>query len=387
VKGRIAHRSCLAAGAAAIVAATAGCHSGLGAQVDGASTGASATLTSHVAPSMLVAVAGRAGTGQFGQIIPATARPREDLAVLKAQTRGRAAIASQSPPPARVTVPGPPRSPGPGSSAYQQARYRKARAAWRAEVAAGRRSVATRTGAATAAWVHSLRLGAALAGPSPSAAAASLPAECTLAASAASGLVDQAGNEFGTRRVLLLDVTSLGGTLPKGELNGDDVIVTTSYLPTSAAASAAQASLLAAGAAHAAVLGPEVTPGQLDQLVTNGLSQRTVTESLSGPALFANNSSVLLPTAAAVLVRLVGPLRGPDATGVVNGYASTPGTAAHNQKLSQARATAVATFLQAHGVPKSHLLVVGHGATDLVASGPSGDNRRVVVVIEEPSSS
>ena len=72
---------------------------------------------------------------------------------------------------------------------------------------------------------------------------------------------------------------------------------------------------------------------------------------------------------------------------MVNGYASTPGTAAHNRVLSQARATAVAMFLEAHGVPRSHLLAVGHGATDLVAPGSSRDNRRVVVVIEAPSSS
>jgi len=32
------------------------------------------------------------------------------------------------------------------------------------------------------------------------------------------------------------------------------------------------------------------------------------------------------------------------------------------------------------------LSVVGHGAANLVGSGSSGDNRRVVVVIEEPAS-
>jgi outer membrane protein OmpA-like peptidoglycan-associated protein len=336
---------------------------------------------------MLVAVAGRGGAGQLGQVIPATARPREDLAVLEAEVLGRAVVASQSPPPARVQVPGPPASPGPGASSYQLARYRKAEQGWRAEVAAGWRSVATRTSAATVSWVRGLHLGAVLAGPRPNAAAASLPAECALAASAASGLVDQAGSEFGARRVLLLAVTTLGGRPPAGELNGDDVIVTTSYLPTSAAASAAQASLLAAGAADAAVLGPEVTASQLDHLVSDGLSEQAVTESLSGPALFANDSSVLRPAAATVLAPLAGRLTGPDAIGVVNGYASTPGSAEHNQVLSLARAAAVAAFLEAHGVPKSHLLIVGHGATDLVAPGSSGDNRRVVVVIERPASS
>ena len=384
MKGQLAHRSYLAAGAAAIVAATAGCGGVLGARTDDATTH-SATLTRQVAPSMLVAVAGRGGTGQFGHVIPATARPREDLAVLKAAARGRAVVASQAPPPAQVRVPGPPAPPGPGASTYQEARYQTERKHWRAEVAAGRRSLAARTTAATAAWIRGLHLDAALGGPPPGAAAASLPAEAALAASAASGLVGQAGREFGTRRVLLLAVTSLGGTLPAGELNGDDVIVTTSFLPTSAAATAAQASLLAAGAANAAVLGPEVTQGQLDQLVSDGLTERAVTESLSGPALFANNSSVLLPTAAAVLAPLTGPLSRPDATAIVNGYASTPGSARHNQALSLARAASVAAFLEAHGVPTSHLLIAGHGATDLVAPGSSGDNRRVVVLIEEPA--
>jgi outer membrane protein OmpA-like peptidoglycan-associated protein len=387
MKGRLTHRSCLAAGAAAMIAATAGCSGLLGAHVDGVSTGTSATLTRRVAPSMLVAVAGLGGSGQFGQVIPATARPHEDLDVLKAHVRGRAVIASQSPPPARVVVPGPPASPGPGASSYQMARYKQKRKTWRDEVAAGWRSVTAHTSAATAAWVRGLRLSSALAGPRPSAAAASLTAECALAASAASGLVDQAGSQFGGRRVLLLAVASLGGRLPAGELNGDDVIVVTSYLPTSAAASAAQASLLAAGSANAAVLGPEVTPGQLDRLVSDGLGEQTVTESLSGPALFGNDSAALRPTAAAVLMPLVSRLSRAGATGIVNGYASTPGTARHNRALSQTRAAAVAGFLEAHGVPKSHLLIAGHGATDLVAPGASGDNRRVVVVIELPGSS
>jgi hypothetical protein len=48
----------------------------------------------------------------------------------------------------------------------------------------------------------------------------------------------------------------------------DDVIAVTSYLPSAAAASAAQLELLAAGASFAAVLGPEAThvtslPGML----------------------------------------------------------------------------------------------------------------------------
>ena len=69
---------------------------------------------------------------------------------------------------------------------------------------------------------------------------------------------------------------------------------------------------------------------------------------------------------------------------MINGYASTPGSATTNYLISYARAAAVAAFLEAHGIPASSLVVVGHGANDLVAPGSSGANRRVTVVIEEP---
>ena len=60
------------------------------------------------------------------------------------------------------------------------------------------------------------------------------------------------------------------------------------------------------------------------------------------------------------------------------------GSAAGNYLIFYARAAAVAAFLEAHGIPASSLVVVGHGANDLIAPGPSGANRRVTVVIEEP---
>ena len=72
-------------------------------------------------------------------------------------------------------------------------------------------------------------------------------------------------------------------------------------------------------------------------------------------------------------------------TVVLNGYASTPGTAEANYTLSFERATAVARWLEAAGVPESALVIVGHGASDTVGSGTSGANRRVLVVIEEPT--
>ena len=74
---------------------------------------------------------------------------------------------------------------------------------------------------------------------------------------------EEAGNPFGDRRVIVLFTSGLNGPLPAGELTGDDVIAVTSSLPTAAAASAAQAELLAGPqAAQAAVIGPEVTAAQ-----------------------------------------------------------------------------------------------------------------------------
>jgi len=130
---------------------------------------------------------------------------------------------------------------------------------------------------------------------------------------------------------------------------------------------------------------PSRTQAQLDQLIADGLAARQLTETVSGPTLFANDSVVLLPAAARILTPLLAQLRRPGATAVINSYASAPGTPGHNLALSQGRAEAAARFLEAHGVSAAALSVVGHGAANLVAPGSSGDNRRVVVVIEEPA--
>ena len=97
--------------------------------------------------------------------------------------------------------------------------------------------------------------------------------------------------------MIVLFCDDLSGALPAGELTGDDVIVVTSYLPTAAAASTAQADLLGAGAAQAAVVGPEVTAAQLAALVSADLSQGAPGDSVSAPVLFGNDSYALSPAA------------------------------------------------------------------------------------------
>jgi outer membrane protein OmpA-like peptidoglycan-associated protein len=338
-------------------------------------------LTEHVPPSLLVSVAGgtKAST-PLAALIVATARPDEDVDVLQTGDPPRTLAVAESPAPATVVVPGRPAPPGRPATSFQQAVYQKALKKWRGELRDGQLKVSALTHAAVSRWALGLRLPADVGGSDDS-----LADECALAASALAGLDEEGGNRFDSRRVIVLYAGSLVGTIPPGELSGANVIVITPFLPSAAAATAAQAQLLGAGAARAAVLGPEATRAQLDGMVSAGLTQRVISETLSGSVLFPNDSAMLLPGASAQLIPLLAQLRRPGATGVVNGFASTPGSASRNYALSEARAAAVASFFESHGVSPFSMLVVGHGAADLVAPGPSAANRRVVVVIEEPS--
>jgi outer membrane protein OmpA-like peptidoglycan-associated protein len=351
------------------------------------------TVTERIVRSALVAVVSGAMAGpSLARLVAATARPGEDVDVLQAGKTAAVLAAASSPLPAQIVITGKPAAPGADATSFQQAEYRRSLARWQRVVTSATKAVAARTNAALAAWASALGIArkvSHLTGPASLPRSGRLPSnlagECKVAASAFAGLNDAVGANFGDRRVVLLYPQSLDGTLLPGELTGDDVIVVTSFLPSATARSAAQASLLTAGAARASILGPESTAAQLSHLVTLGLSQNVVTETLSGAALFANNSAQLAPGAARVLTPVIAPLREAGAAAVINGYASTPGSREANYLLSYARAAAVAAFLEARGIPASSLDIVGHGASDLVAAGPSGANRRVVVVIEEPA--
>ena len=181
---RVAWYSCAATGAAAIVAATAGCSPLLTAAAVSPAPSARVSLTAQATPAMLVVVTGPASTEPLiRQVITATARPREDLRVLGNGGRARPLAAADSPAPATVVVPGRPAAPGRGASSFQQGQYQHALARWRGQVAAGQRGVATRTRAAVARWIRFLRLPAILAGPAGQGQpAASLTRDCLVAA-------------------------------------------------------------------------------------------------------------------------------------------------------------------------------------------------------------
>jgi outer membrane protein OmpA-like peptidoglycan-associated protein len=349
--------------------------------------GPSVSITQDAEPSALIVVLGSAASGPaISGLVNATARSSEELTVLQAGAPAKIVLSSASPAPTTVVVPGKPTAPRGDQTSYQAAQYANRLKHWRGEVTAGRNAEATQVRDSLAAWLRGLNLTAKTGQlADPHGPAASLVAEIAAAASALAGLAEEHGNVFGSRRVVVLYTDDLASRPPTGELSGDTVVVITRSLPSVAAVSAAQVNLLAAGAAQAAVVGPEVTGPQLAALVSAGLGQGGTYESASAPVLFANDSAALNASAVAQLTPLLPQLREAGVTAVVNGFASTPGTALANYTLSYDRAAMVASFFESHGIPAFALIIVGHGASDLIATGGSGANRRVTVVIERPS--
>jgi hypothetical protein len=152
------------------------------------------------------------------------------------------------------------------------AQYAKRQKVWQARRAADLAAGAAKTRASISAWLAGLDLPQKLGRlADPPADQGSLAAESAVAASALTGLEEEAGNIFGHHKVIVLFCDDPSGALPAGELTGDDVIVVASYLPAAAATSTAQVDLLRAGAAQAAVVGSEVTAAQLAGLVLAGV--------------------------------------------------------------------------------------------------------------------
>lgn len=375
-------------GTAGLASALAGCGLlGAPSTATAPAAGPPVSISQETLPSALIAVLdGGASGAALSGLVNATARPSEELTVLQAGAPPKIVLSSASPSPTTVVAAGKPTAPRGGQTSYEAALYANRLKHWRGEVAAARSAEAAAVRDSVAAWLRGLSLPARIGQlADPAGPATSLVAESAAAASALAGLAEEHGNVFSSRRVVLLYTDDLVTRPPSGELAGDTVFVITRSLPSAAAGSAAQVNLLAAGAAQAAVVGPEVTGPQLAALVSAGLGQGGIHESASAPVLFANDSAALNVSAVAQLTTLLPQLREAGVTVLINGFASTPGTALANYSLSYDRASAVASFFESRGVPASALIIVGHGAGDLVAAGDSGANRRVTVVIERPS--
>lgn len=102
--------------------------------------------------------------------------------------------------------------------------------------------------------------------------------------------------------------------------------------------------------------------------------------------LFATDSAVLRPDLRRDLQTIAANLqRHPDSTIFVTGHTDSTGTMAHNQRLSERRADAVAAVLIESGVPARRIVARGQGQTQPVASNETAagraQNRRVEITI------
>ncbi len=115
--------------------------------------------------------------------------------------------------------------------------------------------------------------------------------------------------------------------------------------------------------------------------------ERGTVITLDGSVLFLTGKSELLPLAKQKLddvAKALGNLEDEQSI-TVEGYTDSRGSADNNQKLSEARAQAVRSYLVEKGVKADRIKAVGKGETDPVASNDNSEgranNRRVEIVI------
>jgi OOP family OmpA-OmpF porin len=111
-----------------------------------------------------------------------------------------------------------------------------------------------------------------------------------------------------------------------------------------------------------------------------------VASQVSDQLRFGTASTELKPEAVQGLKQLGGMVaQNPSATVKIDGYTDNTGSKEYNDKLSIERAQAVKSTLAASGVPADRISVVGHAASDPVASNSTAtgraQNRRAEVEI------
>jgi outer membrane protein OmpA-like peptidoglycan-associated protein len=117
------------------------------------------------------------------------------------------------------------------------------------------------------------------------------------------------------------------------------------------------------------------------------LPDNTIQVDLKSESSFASNSSEVKTSFGDALAKLGGVINEYDRTAVhVIGHTDDQGSTAHNQQLSQARATAVATKLMNAGVNEQRVMTEGRGESQPKASNATADgrsqNRRVEIYLK-----
>ncbi|HOT95732.1 MAG TPA: OmpA family protein [bacterium] len=147
----------------------------------------------------------------------------------------------------------------------------------------------------------------------------------------------------------------------------------------------------AVGGAAGAYIGNKMDKqaAEIEQQLADAKVERVgegIQVTLKSGLLFDSGKSVLKPAAQTDLAELATTLnKYSDTVLLIEGHADSQGDEAYNQKLSEARAHAVASFLAKNNVDISRFTIIGYGESQPVASNdtPEGraQNRRVEIAI------
>ncbi len=291
----------------------------------------------------------------------ASARPREHVEVVDLAAGGKVLAASVSPPPPAMTAPAGPIQPAGQTTHFEKLTYQHRLTGYRIQIAGDRQVLARKLAGLMHAWSSSLIPG--LSRAVPGAGSAASPRPDLSAATAFFTSLQQAGNDLGTRRVIVLFATRLlsDEALRAGpaSLAGITVVIA-GFRGDRAEELEWQAALLRAGAARAVILVAGAAAG-LAPVVRQALAGHT------GPApaslRFRPGEARLQPGSRALLASLAATLTATDPRAQVSilAFGDRSGPLGRESLLSWRRAGAVRAFLMAHGVATSRLFAAGYG--------------------------
>lgn len=97
-----------------------------------------------------------------------------------------------------------------------------------------------------------------------------------------------------------------------------------------------------------------------------------------GDVLFGTDQANLTPDGMATVRKLATVMQQyPNRTVLVEGFTDSTGTVAHNQELSERRASSVASTLTTMGVPRDRVAMRGYGPSYPVAANDTANNRQM----------
>jgi outer membrane protein OmpA-like peptidoglycan-associated protein len=146
-----------------------------------------------------------------------------------------------------------------------------------------------------------------------------------------------------------------------------------------AKAAAAEAQAQAANATERAA-NAEGRNAQLESMLSELHAKQTErgTVITIGDVLFGTDQANLTPDGMATVRKLATVMQQyPNRTVLVEGFTDSTGTLAHNQELSERRASSVASTLTAMGVPRERVAMRGYGPSYPVAANDTANNRQM----------